>query len=145
MDKLKVERLKNIVFIILRILRWPAVIVLLPVVVYLIFVGVLKTEQLIYNNAFLIVGAVIFVTYTGSVISSTFFTEYFLVSTGIASGLFLISSLFISNPNWTNESFEFDTMKMTAIAILIFTVLLGDLTVLCVRKIRRRAKIKKSK
>lgn len=139
------ERFKKIMLFILRVLKWPFIYILTPIlislVVHIVTGGdtLLKTFQ---QHALLLAGLIIVFAVMESVVTSAFFTEYFLVSTGIAAGIFLLTTLFISAPEAWTEAYSFDTMKMAAFLIMTGAVLVGDLAVLCLRKIRRNIRNK---
>ena len=140
---------KKIVSVILKIIRWPALYIL-PIIfaVYILFfltystndTGYLK-ETLGKYSVLIVLLALVF-AYIEGIISSTFFTDTFLASTGIAAAVYLLISFTLNAENYNSDYVAFDMMKMMAVIALVLFVLLGDLTVLITRKIKARVKRK---
>ena len=144
------ERLKKIALFLLKILKWPAIYLSVPVVVSIGFHFIMKLvgssntiSDTFGNYALVLAGLIILFVIVASVVTSTFFTEYFLASTGIAALVYLLTSLFIK-AQWSFESlYEFDTIKMYVFALLVVAVLIGDIIVLIARRIGRNIRNKK--
>lgn len=137
--------------IIIKILRWP-------VVYYGALVGgfygitslifAMQNEPTTLVNVVgeygIVIGvALAVVMLITSILTSAFFTETFLVSTGLACGMYLIASLFITAPyTWGNDYVEFDAMKMYVFLALALVVLIGDIIAFVFRKILRKRSVR---
>ncbi len=138
------KKIWKVLVVLVKILRWPAV-------YYGVLIGgfygfawifnLVQKEPMSITNVVgvygLLIGAILaLVMLLASVLTSTFFTETFLVSTGLAAGMYLLGSLFITAPyDWGTDYVEFDVMKMYVFLVLTAAVLIGDIIVLIFRKI----------
>ena len=136
---------KDIVRWILKALRWPAIYIMPPAIILFIIIP-LFTSSDEFRSVSIVATTVLFFTiltlaFVGGIITSTFFTERFLVSTGIAAGMFALIGLFMPTPSGLVESAEWAAlpehraMIMIVCFVLVFMVFLGDLIVLLARKI----------
>jgi len=135
------EKLKKIFNIAIKILKWPALYLsVLVIFLYMVpsIIGSVKYERILSDYIVLAVIIILILTFVEGVVSSLFFTDCFLASTGIAAGIYLITSLFIKNRDVDLSSGDFDAAKMIACFALIFFVFLGDLSVFILRKILNR-------
>lgn len=138
------KKIWKVLAVLVKILRWPAV-------YYGVLIGgfygfawvfnLVQEEPMLLTEVVgkygVLIGAVLAILMLlVSVLTSTFFTETFLVSTGISAGLYLIGSLFLTAPDtWGSDYVEFDVMKMYVFLTLAAAVLIGDIIVLIFRKI----------
>lgn len=142
--------IRKILVILVKILRWPVVYYGVLIggfygITWLFTLGQDKAMTLteIVGTYGVLIGAILaIVMLLISVLTSTFFTETFLASTGLACGMYLLASLFITAPyDWGNDYVEFDAMKMYTFLALAAAVLIGDIIVLVFRKVLKKRSV----
>ncbi len=141
----KFEKTKKALVILLKVIRWPLTYLLPPVIISLLFhafTGNENIENTMGEYGIQIAVIIVLFAFLEGIFTSSVFTDSFLASTGLAAGIFLVASLFFSVDDF-DSPIEYDTMKMMAVFILIGAVLLGDISVMLVKKIGRYFRNKK--
>lgn len=144
------QKIWKVLTVLVKILRWP-------VVYYGILFGglygfywvftMIQGNQPIYEvvgqYGTLLGGVLAILTLLVSLLTSSLFTETFLASTGLAAGMYLLASLFITAPSsWGTDYVDFDTMKMFVFLVLVASVLIGDIIVLVFRKVLNKRSLR---
>lgn len=144
------QKVRKVLAILVKILRWPAVyygILFGGLYAFYWILILLQGNQPIYEvvgkYGTLLGGVLAILTLLASILTSGLFTETFLASTGLAAGMYLFASLFITAPSsWGTDYVDFDTMKMLVFLTLVASVLIGDIIVLVFRKVLNKRSLR---
>lgn len=143
---------RKLVRIILKILRWPVMLIGIPALSFFLPYLLSGEENLLAATAndtvFLIMVIGLLVGTIASGIIGALIKKSFLATTGIAALVYIVASFFIKKSSFTEgfnpyeSTVSFENTKLIFVVLLIVLIFIGDLIVLTGRLIKDRMESK---